>query len=70
MLLISQEDVSLVIPAKTQAQPVVQMWRGKRDLSTTCLLNDEVAEHSPAEKTCIVWVIKSHGNLRTLNDIF
>lgn len=38
VLLISQEIVSLVIPAKTQAQHIVQIWQGKRDLSTTRLL--------------------------------
>lgn len=42
----------LVIRAKRQAQPIVEIWLGKRDLSAACLLNDDAAEHSPAEETC------------------
>lgn len=70
VLLISQEIVSRVIPAKTLAQPIVPIWLDKRDLSAECLLNDEVTGRHPAEKTCVVCVTESHGNIRTLSSSF
>lgn len=51
-------------------QPIVLILLGKRDLSAACLLNDEVTGRHSEEKTCIVWVTESHGNIRTLSSSF
>lgn len=48
--LMSQEVVTFIIPAKSQFQPIVQIWQSKRGLSTIHLLSYKAPEPNAAEK--------------------
>lgn len=55
VLLMSQEVVTFVIPAKSQFQPIVQIWQSKRGLSTIRLLSYKAPEPNAAEKAWTIW---------------
>ena len=50
VLLMSQEVVTFVIPAKSQFQSIVQIWQSKSGLSTIRLLSYKAPEPNAAEK--------------------
>lgn len=68
VLLMSQEVVTFIIPAKSQFQPIVHIWQSKRDLSTIHLLSYKAPECCRESMNSLV--TESQGNIRTLTSIF